>query len=84
MSSAQDPLERLAELEVPPVPDAGTLRSGVRRRREVMRRRAASVSARPARSVTLPGSGTAAVEFQPMSCIMAQFSALGVRFSNPR
>lgn len=32
MSPAQDPLERLAEVKVPPVPDAGTLRDGVRRR----------------------------------------------------
>jgi len=32
MSPDQDPLERLARLEVPPVPDARRLRDGVRRR----------------------------------------------------
>ena len=32
MSPDQDPLEQLANVTVPPVPDAGTLRIGVRRR----------------------------------------------------
>ena len=32
MSPEQDPLEQLANATVPPVPDAATLRTGVRRR----------------------------------------------------
>lgn len=32
MSPEQDPLEQLANVTVPPVPDAGALRTGVRRK----------------------------------------------------